>query len=215
MIPVQRSSPILLERTNRGALIGTTGSGKSTLARQLIRFCPARPCLIVDGKHDFDPGDYEEWFATDSVDGARYLWQRGRNAIYRPPPTQIEDYSLLFELAFWAAVPLIYIDEASLCVKNTQTYPTYMRAIWQQGRSRGITALAGTQRPAGVPVFLFSESEQKWSFELLTFDDRQRVSEWIGDQIMETGWPDDHAFWYRNKRDRRPRYCRLNLLEGN
>lgn len=168
----------------------------------------------MDGKHDFDPGEYEEWFAVDSVQGARRLWQRGKNVIYRPPPTMQEDYAYLFEVAFWDAIPFIYVDESTLCVKNSQVYPVYFRAIWQQGRSRGITALAGTQRPSGVPVFLFSESEQKWSFDLIAADDREKVAGWIGDQIVETGWPDDHAFWYRKRGDRRPRYCRLNLLEG-
>lgn len=117
-------------------------------------------------------------------------------------------------MAFWDAVPFVYVDEFALCVKNAQTYPHYARAICQQGRSRGITFLAGTQRPAGVPVFLFSESEQKWCFELITLDDRERVKEWMGDQLTEVGWPDPYSFWYRKHGDRRPRYCRLNLMEG-
>lgn len=192
-----------------------TGTGKSTLARQLIRFFPARPALIVDSKCDFDPGSYEEWFTTDSVSNACYLLARSKNTIFRPRPEDGEsEYNALFEWCFWERIPLIYIDEVALCVKNSQTYPRYMRALWQQGRSRGITALAGTQRPAGVPVFLFSESEQKWCFELITMDDRERVTEWMGDQVREYGWPDEFAFWYRQHGDRRPRYCRLNLTEG-
>jgi hypothetical protein len=169
----------------------------------------------VDSKGDFDPGDYEDWLSTDSVSNACYLLAKSKNTIYRPRPEHTEiEYNALFEWAFWERVPLVYIDEVALCVKNSQTYPRFLRALCQQGRSRGITVLAGTQRPAGVPVFLFSESEQKWVFELLTRDDRERVSEWIGDEVVDVGWPDEHAFWYRSTRDRRARYCRLNLLEG-
>lgn len=166
--------------TDRSVFIGQTGSGKTTLAHRLLRSRYYVWAIDVNGTLDWDKpspeypeGEYLRVTSIDSlIDNQEYP-----KLIFTPGVEEQDNFDLFnqfFKAAFLAEQLTVYVDEA-YAVTNRQVIPPYYRACLTRGRARGIETWTSTQRPAEIPAFILSESENVYVFKLRYPPDLQRI----------------------------------------
>lgn len=198
-LPTDELSSYLPEKGERALSIGQTGSGKTTFNRWLLERLPDSPTVVYDTKHDskFDelPNNrvaHTMTQAHDAIDdlGVDFV-------IIRPPPIVTAspadlDRMLQYHEENWRGVDA-YIDELYHFHKSAYAGPG-LNGLYTRGRSRGITTIASTQRPAWISGFIFSETQLFYVFWLSTKKDRMKVGEFIpGFEQLEP--PDKHHFY--------------------
>lgn len=78
----------------------------------------------------------------------------------------------------------VYMDEA-FYLSKTLGLEKLMKLLWTMGRSLGISIVAGTQRPAWVPLEMWSQASHLFIFRAADRRDLDRVAE-IGPSVYET-----------------------------
>lgn len=143
------------------SLVGPTGAGKTTLALAIL---PLRSYVTVLATKPVDPvltrlrrRGYVKVPAWPPPPTAQrvLLWPKFRG---RPDlPTQRRAVSDALVEMFAVGGWTVYADElAYLC--QMLKLDTDMRLLWQQGRALKLTIVGGTQRPAWVPLELYSQA---------------------------------------------------------
>ena len=208
--------------TERALLVGATGTGKTTLARAMLKNYPR--VLVIDPKCTYDPED-SRYKMVRSLPALRIYGNR-RFLHFRPAPgTQgVDTYDAIYRWAYLKRNLMVYTDETYLTMRHTQS-PDWQRAIVTCGRELGIGAIFATQRPSGIDLRIYTESEHKICFYLANVDDRKRMAEEMGRTVLvdpvlaarqgESEEEEDysHAFWYWNSRTRQTRLAQLHLNE--
>lgn len=186
--------------TERGILVGQVGTGKSTLADYLIADKPS--LFVIDPKGDFKlsrPGTI--------VTNPNQLGKMTDPVIlYRPEPefSDHNDYNEVFHWLYLRGNTFVYIDELTAVTgRSHAAYPLWLRSLYTQGRGKGIGILAATQRPANLPLFVFSESFRFWKFFLLMARDNHRMAEYMGNAVLHKH-RDKHSFFFRDILTQRP-----------
>jgi hypothetical protein len=195
--------------------VGQTGSGKTTLARRLIprySYVLALDPKIQLGATDEDPeGCLPGFTLARSPEELVEVAQDSDHLQYRPDPEYqgIETWDQVYRWAFDRRRTFIYTDEVNLvCRGNLPT--DGMRACVTSGRERGIGMLHATQRPAGIPRILLTESEHYYVFRLEAKDDRKRLAEGeVPEVIIEQ--PAAPWWFYYKGRGRPLKYMQLRL----
>lgn len=154
------------------SLVGPTGQGKSTLGLALL---PRRDFVMVLATKPKDATldaltrrrarpRYHRVRDLDSrpVDAARLLvWPRFSSS--DDIATQSVVMHSALDAAFSEGAWCLFVDELYyLCEMLGLT--TMLRLIWQQGRSLGISLVGATQRPAWVPLELYSQATHVFLF---------------------------------------------------
>jgi hypothetical protein len=161
--------------------IGQTGSGKTTLMRALL---PRRNYVAIFGTKPVDENLerfqlegydlYTEWLSVDANKSPRrILWPDARelgaaerqktvfshamNAIYREG-----NWAVATDEGWYLGVRLKLADE--------------MRDYWTQGRSLGLSFYVNTQRPAWVPLEMYSEATHLFFWRTVEKNAVERIS---------------------------------------
>lgn len=183
---IWRPGPPRYENSNM-ALVGRSGSGKTTFAREILKL---RDFVCVFGTKTKDPSLYDplvkqgyrlvdEW-NPEQIDQSR--------VIFRPPlaaPTaqalaaQQEAFRTAMLRVFRVGGWTIYWDEARY-LSETLKLSNEMNLLWLQGRSLGVTIVAGTQRPVSVPINMFEQSRFLATFRITGADDRRTMAAYTG-----------------------------------
>jgi len=192
------------------ALIGPNGSGKTNLLisllpeRDFIVLMATKPRdrtleeLVTDNNFDL----YHEWLEVPAKKSPRrILWPNARSL------EADEKQRKVFNDAFHA----IY-DEGNWCLVIDEGYyvatelklGSQMRKYWTQARSLDISFVVGTQRPAWVPVEMYSESRHVFLWSMVEHEAVRRVSS-LGranvDLVREIiPQLEEHQFLYVNTR---------------
>lgn len=134
------------------ALIGASGSGKTTLAKKMLRERVARVPIIWSWKESLD--HYAPEFG-ELVDGKpeqlAELVEAGRPVVYVPlrhknPELVARQFDLYCRLVFDAGECAALVEEmAEVC--TSRSAPLSWRRLVTEGRGRGVSLLALTQRP--------------------------------------------------------------------
>jgi hypothetical protein len=191
-LTLQQLRPKLNER---GMLVGATGTGKTTLARQLLANWGGA-ILVIDSKCTYGGKRGEPGYKmVSSPGGLRWISGRTKLIQYRPDEENggVDDYNAVYKWAYRRADILVYTDEAFL-VHHGAYAPDWLRNCVTCGRELGIGMITGTQRPRGIDLRIMTEAEVFYSFALRHRDDRKRMAEMMGDEVMEE--PGHHAFWF-------------------
>lgn len=205
------------KNNQRLLIVGATGTGKTTLAKELMRGYPS--VLVIDPKCTYDPKD-DRYKMVRSPSQLRW-WGRFSNKKffhYRPDHDHqtVADYDEVYRWAYGRRDIHVYTDETYLTMRGTMS-PDYQRAVITCGRELGVGATFATQRPSGVDLRIYTESEHKICFYLANVDDRRRMREEMGDVVMTdpviASGGEQYAFWYWNSKDRKTRLAQLTLRE--
>jgi energy-coupling factor transporter ATP-binding protein EcfA2 len=165
----------------RICVVGKSGSGKTNLCLFLAQNSPVRPVVIFNTKWD---DQYHRLGSKKDV--TRTLPDRIRPdrewVIVEPDSETISDPDALDDMlaALGESKDItVLIDESYMFHKRGQAGPGLI-GLLTRGRSRGITTICGTQRPAWVSRFVFSEATQGYFLRLNTEDDKKTVKGYTG-----------------------------------
>jgi energy-coupling factor transporter ATP-binding protein EcfA2 len=184
---------VVIESGQRVVAVGKTGSGKSYLMRYLVK--QLHRVMVLDPKSMIDP---EQWnLDWASVRGVRDLG-RGKNARLLVRGINLEDWAYWLQAAWDVGNVVVYIDELYALVDFGQGKPPrILSRLYTQGREKEVGVWGATQRPAWVPMFTLSESDWFFAFRTQLSEDRKRLAELMGEEVLEPV-PDKHGFWEYN-----------------
>lgn len=179
------SSP--LRSGQRLGLFGRSGSGKTYLAKWIILQTPNLRWLILDSKHD---PNFDAWFPREGLPAPRQImkwWRKHGRIVVRPKPEENDPRIL----DLWLSVIHdglerfgLLIDEGYQVTRGVQPGPG-LTGLITRGRIRGQTIIVGSQRPAWLPRFVFSEANGYIVMNLALRDDRERVADMVSDRYHE------------------------------
>lgn len=185
-------------------LVGKTGSGKTTLALALL---PAfEHVLVIDPIHVLaDRLPLLEGDDQRNRDGyvictsPAELAEAGRShakLLYQPDPEHMnwEAYDTVYHWVFNRKHTMVYTDEGLRVMRPSGQAPPYMEACYTAGRQRGVGMMTATQRPSKVDLRVLSEAEHYVCFRLKLRQDRERMAELMGDEVLTS--PKGFSFWY-------------------
>lgn len=181
---------IEIRRDQRLFLRGRTGSGKTTLADRLIRQLGYRT-VVIDPKHSWDYPGYE---VVDQYDPHPRLMRQ----VFRPKDDAADEWkdAVEFMSDIWSYdVPTVtYIDELT-SLTTPRRSPRVLATLVRLGRQRGFGTWYASQRPKDCPGLFFTEAENWAVFDLITQDDRDKVSGYMGDVVRQR-IREPYAFWW-------------------
>lgn len=186
MIEQLQSSETLPEinLNDRVAIFGGTGSGKSVLAHALLRSIPKGWWKIIIDVTD----TINEPTALDFYDPTKIPWDEvseGDDAMWtmRFVPnidaSLYEQISILYMEIYNHGACWVWLDEANE-VSTAHKTAFGLRKVLLQGRKAWIGHAACTPRPADISKSIVTQSQYLICFSLVDFDDRQRMSRYIG-----------------------------------
>jgi len=210
------------KNTERMLIVGATGSGKTTLARKLLQsYDEDQAIIVIDPKCTYETQD-ERYKLVRSPFSLRWLG-RAKLIHYKPDKDHqdVRSYDKVYEWAFRRRNILVYTDETYLTM-NANRSPDAQRACVTCGRELGVGMIFATQRPSGIDLRIYTESEHKICFYLAHDDDRKRMAQEMGKTVMidpvlaaekldTSGAEHPHAFWRWDSRGRVTRLAELNL----
>jgi len=177
---------LLLEKGNRGLLIGKTGSGKSQNGLFQLKNAPVWPAVIFDTKIEdcfFSlPEEGEELEVAHSVSDLKAIQKRPSKEwpdyiLVRPSAEEVRAWEPLDEYSHFMynnfGACFIYYDELYNWHDNMRAGSGLMNLL-TRGRSRGKTTLMASQRPSWISRFCMTETDKFYIHKLQ--DQRDRVS---------------------------------------
>lgn len=174
----------------RTFIVGRTGSGKTTAAlfHLAMQDWDQRPWFVIDTKED-------EHVAQ--IEGAEEIPLTGKlptePGIYIVRPDLDDDRLGPFLTAIYQQRNCgLWIDEGYDVAKMKE-----MRRLLTKGRSRKISVVFLSQRPRYIDRFVISEADFFQIYDLNDKEDRERVAEFIRDDVdIHTELPEYHSWWY-------------------
>lgn len=165
-------------------LLGPTGAGKTTLALALV---PYRRYVIVLASKPRDRNLHalrrREGLVLEREWPPHPLAYDGGRILLWPPMGQMSDIDTeaqlvraMLEDIYRAGGWSLWIDETWKVCKGLGQEKR-MRLLWTQGRSLGVTIVAGTQRPRHVPIEMLSQATHLFLWRTSDEYDRRRLGE--------------------------------------
>lgn len=191
-----------IEPHSRVLFVGKTGSGKTTAAKEFLK--PVKRLLIIDSKNGLDNWEHE----SDNV-LTRAKFRNGKDTRIRV--TEDKAALELLQIAYDTGDCTVYIDEINAIIPPGTRPPQVFVNIWQRGRSKKIAGWASTQRPASIPLIFLSEAEYFFIFRLNLLDDRKRVAQFGGEQVLEPV-RDKYGFYYYSINNDEPIYYKRIII---
>lgn len=105
-----------------------------------------------------------------------------------------EMFNQFFDWVFLRENTVVWIDEV-MGLATAHRMPKALLRCYTQGRSKNIGLWACSQRPAGIPAIILSNSDYYFIFNLNNVNDRKRIYDQTGIEEMKR-LPKDHNFWY-------------------
>lgn len=178
-------------------IAGRRGTGKSVLASSIARRWDR---VLV-----YDPNEDPEALLPGAalcygVDAA--LRALPGRVIWRPRASETDEVATLFDrlvrkvLQAGGAHGFVVHEITDLGTSDRALQP-YTSTLLRAGRARRTPVIGVTQRPVNVPRLFFSEAAHAAMFTLLDLDDRRRMGELLGPEVVADALPQDHSFWYR------------------
>jgi len=201
---------------SRSILIGKTGTGKTTVALHLIsKMKGYGQVQILATKEDDKLLSLPVPIVDKLAEVHLYKADQYPVVMYYPSGEELADLERLDAWCQWCYMrknTIAFIDEVTQVSTSTKPGPGLLN-LYTRGRSQNDTVLAGTQRPAGVPKILYTESENFFKFFLTDEKDRIRVAE-ISHPLMREQVRDMHGFHYYNPAKSNHLYYVSNLFGG-
>lgn len=201
----------------RLAVFGRTGSGKTYLIRWVLLRSPGN-WVVLDTKHDPEWGrGWRPRAGLLSPARLAQVWERDRVVILRPTPAEtnpatLDAYIGTLHEAFdnFGMV----IDEAMQVCPSAMTAGPGITGLLTRGRVRGQAAIVGTQRPARVPRFVFSEASAFVVMALNLEQDRRSAFAFTGSPAVLRKLPARRWLYYDVAADEITAYSPVTILSA-
>jgi len=168
--------------------IGPTGTGKTTTVLELLHERAAQSprwhtaVLVTKPADDTidrlmrnsPRGDWDRVSTWAPTWGSRQvvLWPRWRSVrdFERQRTVFVDAFESMFSSGSWC----VFADELSYLVRELKL-ESWLRSFWQQGRSLNLTLAGATQRPAFVPLDLYSAATHLFLWRTNDHADLKRI----------------------------------------
>lgn len=205
------------------SIVGPTGSGKSTFQLALL---PRRTYSAVIATKPRD--STLDGLVRDHGYRRMREWEprpNERHVLLWPRLSKVESwrdarptYQRALERIYTAGNWSITLDEARVVCDERRPFlglAPYMRLLWTQGRSLGVSIVAGTQRPAWVPPEMFDQATHLVFFRDGNANNLKTIGGLVGldDRTIRDGVPalDAHELLYVNPRTGRIARTRVEI----
>ena len=193
-------SGFIPENGERALIVGQTGSGKTAFATWLMARIPIAPIIIYDTKEETKFPKLPNSVIVNDINGVANEYENPEvdYIIFRPPvellskPLELDALLMFHYTNFRNSV--CYIDEAYSFHNQGRAGPGLV-ALMTRGRSRSITTIISSQRPAMLSRFAITESQKIYVFRLADKADRKRLSDVIPN-FADLDLPPKHGFYY-------------------
>lgn len=174
-------------------ILGPTGSGKSFLLVDAVKERVRRrksSCIYIATKAADSTIDQLGWPVVDTWTGVRrneqcVFWPRTKRTGTVRKRYQAEKISdLLGNLWKPHANTVVIFDEFSYIEKLSADLGDDCEMYLREGRSHGITCVAGKQRVQGAKRDMHSETDWKMAFKMNDRDDNERLAELFGERKL-------------------------------
>lgn len=181
-------------------IAGMTGSGKTFLA---YNYLPGvnKPVFVLDTKGLFDwpqiPDNKK--IIIRQLQELPDAAARFDRVIYRPIWEELDPafYNEFFRYCYMLEHNTVVVDEVMQVCPNPARIPEWYKGILTRGRELDVNVWSLTQRPATIPVVIYSEATHWFIFKLNSAKDRQRLAEFTGYDKFNSIIP-KHVFLYYN-----------------
>ena len=194
-------------------ITGMTGSGKTVLAREYVAGI-TKPVFVLDTKGTFEWGaNVPETIVIKTLSEIQNAAGNYDKITYRPIHEELEFswYDAFFQFCYNMKNCTVLVDEAMQVCPNSVKIPPYYKGILTRGRELGVNVYSCTQRPASIPVVIFSESTHWFIFQLNNMADRKRIADFTGyERFMQTV-PKYDFLYFNTASPSEPELARLNL----
>ena len=178
-------------------IAGRRGTGKSVLATSLARRWDR--VLVYDPNMDPEallPGAA----LCYGVDAA--LRALPGKVVWRPTAAENDDIPRLFDrlvrkVLSSGGAHAVVVHEITDLGTNDRGLEPFTSSLLRTGRNRRTPVIGVTQRPVNIPRLFVSEAAHAAMFRLEDRDDRRRMAEILGPEVVPEALPADHSFWYR------------------
>jgi hypothetical protein len=176
---------------DRTAVLGRTGSGKTTFSCWLLSGTNFREqrAVIYNTKGDKLINEIAALPGAKPIDISETPEDVGLH-IYNPRPDQQKEIDASFRRIWELQDCLVYVDEGYMIEVEAG-----FNALLTQGRSRKISMIVCSQRPAWISKYVFSEASYISVFQLQHLGDRKNVAQFVPLDINYR-LPRHCSFWY-------------------
>lgn len=189
------------------AAVGDTGSGKTFLVSKLAQM---RNYVVVFRTKP-DDIKFPGFIKARTVKALDHLYDT-RILLTPEPAQQMRQGYLLFNRVFEQGGWTVVIDEEWF-VEARLKLTEYVETLLTQGRSKKISMVIGTQRPARISRFILSQCTHLFTFQV-EGRDLQTIKEATTPRIVEpVANLRGHDFTYYNRRARTIRIGNANTLD--
>lgn len=185
-------------------LLGPTGYGKSTTTRLLL---PCRDYVVFFATKRKDKL-YDELKREGFEEQKAFKPELSNRILLKPPidpddeTKQRAEFSQTITEVYWQGGWTIVWDEA-VYVADYLKLEKKMSFMWQQARSHFISIVAGTQRPAFIPLYAYDQPTHFFFWKMKLDKDVQRVARLggldIGGMMQTIRSLPKYTFLYYNK----------------
>jgi hypothetical protein len=166
------------------------------LARHILQASNYEAILVLDPKCTFGGKNGEDGYKlVRKPSDLKRLGRRDKFIQLRPDERHqtSDDWDEAYWWAYRRGNVMVYTDETFL-VMNRSYAPDGLRACVTCGRELGVGMIFGTQRPRGIDLRILTEAEVISMFDLRHKDDRKRMAEMMGEEVLRP--LPRHAFWH-------------------
>lgn len=192
-------------------LLGRTRAGKTTFMVQAI--VPLRRYVVVLGTKPRDRSLYDPLLARGfhMMQSWDPDFERYPRIVLKPPlsaPTVEAAKEQQQGIFNDALLDLFEMGNVCIVCDEIRYFTDFLRLrtvielLYLQGRSNGVSMVAGTQRPVSIPLVAFEQATHQFVWRLTGLDDAKRASEFLGQNAQRARYTIPrlplHEFLYNN-----------------
>jgi len=179
---------ITIKRGERAAIWGRAGVGKTTLSKWLMFISPMK-WVVLDTKYDDGFNSYKKTQKLPAMAAIGSVLKDNKLFVVRPTNVEVSNPQILD--AWLGDVHDSYNDIGVLIDEGYQvalgsTAGPGLTGLLTRGRQRGQSVIVGSQRPARLPLFCFTEANHYLIMQLSSKDDKKKVADYTGRKEIVT-----------------------------
>lgn len=199
-------------------IAGMTGSGKTFLA-QVYAAGIEKQVFVLDTKGTFDwpylPPNQK--IIVGTLAELPTAAGQHKNIIYRPIREELTDahYNSFFQFCYYLGNCTVLVDEVMQVCPTPSRIPEFYKGILTRGRELNVNVWSATQRPATIPVVVYSEATHWFIFKLNAAPDRDRLADFTGWDELREPVPKQVFYYFDANQGSAPQRGKLVMKGGN